>query len=341
MDLSNLKNNKTFRTIMGILVFFLVVFIIYKVYSGLKQKAKERPYLQKGSKDATQPLVLDKSKILPSKIGREFSFSFWLYVEDWGHNFSLPKHVFHIGDKKANVVCPGVWLYPKNNNLMVRMDTYNRLNNVSKTANGRECQNWESNYPHKNSTYNSRRYPNADLGNHNYCRNPDNQDEAWCFTEDPDIEKEGCGFKSHLVPPPMNPRTNPAMLNHQKECDLVNIPVQRWVHVAIVLINKTLDVYLNGKLSRSCTLEEVPKLAKGDIYINQDGGFQGKLSDLLYVNKAMSITEIYNLYLSGPNKFTIYDKLGDYEPKVKLNVNVNVDVGTGGDDVPVENANNN
>ena len=33
-------------------------------------------------------------------------------------------------------------------------------------------------------------------------------------------------------------------------------------------------MFLNGKLSRSCTLEEVPKIAKGDIYINQDGGFQ-------------------------------------------------------------------
>jgi hypothetical protein len=137
----------------------------------------------------------------------------------------------------------------------------------------------------------------------------------------------------------MNPRTNPAMLDQQKDCDLVNIPVQRWVHISIVLINKTLDVYLNGKLARSCTLDEVPKLSKGDIYINQDGGFQGKLSDLLYVNKALSVTEVYNLYLSGPKKFTLYDKVADMTPKVKLNVNVDVNVGNG-DEAPVEDANN-
>lgn len=339
MDLGNLKNNRTFRTIMGILVFVLVVFVIYSIYKHLSKKAKERPYLVKGAKDARLPIVLDKSKILQSTIGREFGFSFWIYVEDWGHNFSLPKHVFHIGDKDANTVCPGVWLYPKNNNLMVRMDTYNRFNNVSRTLSGKQCQNWASNYPHKNPTYNQRRYPNADLGNHNFCRNPNNEDEAWCFTEDPDVEKEGCGFKSHKVGAPMNPRTNPAMLDQQKDCDLVNIPVQRWVHIAIVLINKTLDVYLNGKLARSCTLDEVPKLSKGDIYINQDGGFQGKLSDLLYVNKALSVTEVYNLYLSGPDKFTIYDKVADMTPKVKLNVNVDVNVGNG-DDAPVEDANN-
>ena len=159
MDFNSLKDNKTFRTIMGVVVFFLVVFVIYKIYSGLKEKAKKRPYLVKGPKDATEPLTLDASKILPSDIGNEFSFSFWVYVKDWGHNFSLPKHVFHIGDATAQSVFPGVWLYPKNNNLMVRMDTYNRFNNVSKTKTGNECQNWTSNYPHKNESYNARRYP--------------------------------------------------------------------------------------------------------------------------------------------------------------------------------------
>ena len=71
---------------------------------------------------------------------------------------------------------------------MVRMDTYNRFNNVSKTKTGNECQNWTSNYPHKNESYNARRYPNADLGNHNFCRNPDGRAKAWCFTQDPDMK---------------------------------------------------------------------------------------------------------------------------------------------------------
>ena len=132
----------------------------------------------------------------------------------------------------------------------------------------------------------------------------------------------------------MNPLTNPNILDEQRECDLVNIPVQRWVHIVIVLVNKTIDVYLNGKLSRSCTLRDIPKFNDGDIYINQDGGYKGHLSDLLYVNKAMGSTEIYNTYLAGNKKFTIYDKLADMTPKVNLNLNVSVSAGTG--NVPVE-----
>ena len=182
-------------------------------------------------------------------------------------------------------------------------------------------------------------YPNSDIGNHNFCRNPDGRKEAWCYTQDPDVETEACNLKDHRIPASMNPSKNANMFDHQKECDLVNIPVQRWVHIVVTLNNKTMDVYLNGKLSRSCTLDEVPKIGKGDVFINQDGGYNGELSDLLYVNKCISVSEIYNLYLSGPKKFTLYDKLGDYEPKVNLNVNVSVST-SAGTDVPVEQANN-
>ena len=85
------------------------------------------------------------------------------------------------------------------------------------------------------------------------------------------------------------------------------------------------------------SINEIPKFNGGDIHINQDGGYRGELSDLLYINKAIGPTEIYNLYLAGNNRFTIYDKLGDMTPKVNLKMNVQVGVDTGAG-VPVENS---
>ncbi|XP_077864886.1 plasminogen-like [Saccoglossus kowalevskii] len=55
---------------------------------------------------------------------------------------------------------------------------------ISVTATGKTCQKWTSQYPHSH-TRTPENYPGTGLGNHNYCRNPDNEDRAWCYTTDP------------------------------------------------------------------------------------------------------------------------------------------------------------
>ncbi|KAL5261436.1 hypothetical protein ACHWQZ_G007216 [Mnemiopsis leidyi] len=50
----------------------------------------------------------------------------------------------------------------------------------SRTVNGRVCQKWTLQRPNAHSrTYQT--YPNAGLGDHNYCRNPDNEQGPWCY----------------------------------------------------------------------------------------------------------------------------------------------------------------
>ena len=98
----------------------------------------------------------------------------------------------------------------------------------------------------------------------------------------------------------MNPTNNMNAVKKERPCDLVNIPVQRWMHVAVVMINKTIDIYLNGKLTRSCVLPGVAKLNKGNIYTTAVGGYQGYISRLQYFNHALSPDYVYGLYRKGP-----------------------------------------
>ena len=43
-------------------------------------------------------------------------------------------------------------------------------------------------------------------------------------------------------------------------CDVANIPIQKWVNLMVSVFNKTMDVYVDGKLVRTCLLPGLPRL---------------------------------------------------------------------------------
>lgn len=89
-------------------------------------------------------------------------------------------------------------------------------------------------------------------------------------------------------------------------CDLPDIQLQRWVCIGIVLNGRTVDVYLDGKLARSCVLPAVytvdPKGMK--LKLLDFNGFSGYLSDVAVYNYALSPDQTYRIYMSGPSSLT-------------------------------------
>lgn len=59
----------------------------------------------------------------------------------------------------------------------------------NRTVSGRQCQDWDKQYPHKHSTIPDTK---KGLGSHNYCRNPNNKEKIWCYTTDRGKEWEYC-----------------------------------------------------------------------------------------------------------------------------------------------------
>jgi hypothetical protein len=99
-----------------------------------------------------------------------------------------------------------------------------------------------------------------------------------------------------------------------------NVPMQKWFHVAYILKNYTLSCYVNGVIANSVSLgKHVPKQNYDDVYVCQNGGFNGSLSNLRYYDSALSAFDINAIVGYGPNltpsnfqnkSNSIYDYLG-------------------------------
>lgn len=66
---------------------------------------------------------------------------------------------------------------------------------IATTITGKFCQKWTEQVPHGH-TRTPENYPNAGLGDHNYCRNPDGEPGGWCYTTDPNSRWELCHIPS-------------------------------------------------------------------------------------------------------------------------------------------------
>lgn len=86
-----------------------------------------------------------------------------------------------------------------------------------------------------------------------------------------------------------------------EEILIPDIPLNKWVNVIIRCQNTTLDVYINGTITRSIRLLGVPKQNYGDVYVAMNGGFSGNISNLWYFNYALGTAEIQRIAARGPN----------------------------------------
>lgn len=90
-------------------------------------------------------------------------------------------------------------------------------------------------------------------------------------------------------------------------CKVANVPIQRWVHLAISVYGRSLDVYINGKLVKTCLLPGVANINNSsDIYLTPLGGFDGWTSRFQYYPNPLNPQEVYNIYAKGygGNMFT-------------------------------------
>ena len=98
-----------------------------------------------------------------------------------------------------------------------------------------------------------------------------------------------------------------------------NIPIQKWVSIIVSLYGRTLDMYLDGKLVRTCVIPGVPRVDNDmDINVTPNGGFSGWTSAFKYWAHASNPQEAYNIYKDGFGGSILGNALSKYRLRFSM-----------------------
>lgn len=210
-------------TKIGAIVLAIILFIVIII---LLKKYVWTPQISLSSYQAGNVSTTINASSIPSGVTYNFTYSIWLYIDDWSYNYGSEKIIFTKGDS------PKVSLGANENDLNVSM----RLD-----------------------------------GGHNRFM-----------------------------------------------CGLPNVPLQRWTNIIITLNGRSMDLYLNGKLTRTCLLKDVPKIdTSSNLLLTPNGGFSGYTTNFKYWSDTINPQQAWNIYKSGPGGNIFSNFLGNY--KIQLN----------------------
>ncbi len=259
-----------FFTFIFVLLGLIAIFYIYKY---LYSTDVEMTTLVSGQQDAS--IASGSLTMIPKPYeGGEYTVTTWVYVNSFNKNRNRKKHIFELQGQYFSTLLIGLGGF--NNTLMVRTHTQDpMMNNVAGGS------------PSGSPGGSPRGSPGSPVSPvpPNAATQPGNLSAA--------------ALTTLFTPMAMDD----SLLTTQPICDLPEIDMQRWTMVTVVLTGRTIDVYLDGKLSRSCATPTFYKVDPTGVtgMITDRGGFDGYIGNTKVSNQALNPDEIYRAYLAGPN----------------------------------------
>jgi len=116
---------------------------------------------------------------------------------------------------------------------------------------------------------------------------------------------------------PGNVDTNTETSIHK--CPVQNIPIQRWVNLLISIYGRTLDVYMDGKLVKTCVMSGVAKINNSAaVFITPNGGFSGWTSNFQYFQNPTDPQTAWNIYKVGYGGSMFSNLFSKYQIKFSM-----------------------
>jgi hypothetical protein len=103
------------------------------------------------------------------------------------------------------------------------------------------------------------------------------------------------------------------------KCPIANVPIQRWCNILVSAYGRTLDLYLDGKLVRTCVLPGVAKIdSTAPVFVTPMGGFSGWTSRFQYWPESSNPQKAWNVYKAGYGGSLLGNLFGRYTIKIAL-----------------------
>ena len=272
--------------ILLVLIGFLVLLALGILFLTYLTSPPANPYLIHGMIDGTNPMTITQNPSLTNSVfiqksnnqstGIEFTWSFWIYVSDLDLTTKY-QHVFNKGD--TNFTNNG--LASVNNGPGVYLNT---TNTNAYTATGSAGGYYDAKANPKWTSQPGTPGPTSASTSTGSCANNS------VLNDNPNLLCQMYIVMDTVVAGDQN---NSISIN--------NIPIRKWVHVAIRMENSIVDVYINGTIENRLLLDNVPKQNFYDVNICQNGGFSGNLSNFRYFNYALNVFDINSIVSWGPN----------------------------------------
>ena len=246
--------------------------------------------------------LIKQSEIPLPKNPNAFNYSFYLYINDFYHNHGKWRHVFHKGTEiiESNThnwedilrnypdQGIGVWLSPFNNNMRIALTT--RTTNLKK------------NYKvHKHPF--EQKYKESDYDKEKNC--PKNV-EIYISdkTNNPHADMNRYGIKKIRA-------LNNDEIVYEKNLEFIdihNMPIKKLTHFSINLIDTNLEIYMNGKITNSFSLQGYPLVNEGHFYSKYPTTFDGSIVDLKFSPNSINIKDVTEIISNTDNVSEAFKK---------------------------------
>jgi hypothetical protein len=293
----------TTETIIMVVLVILLIYIIVRIvwrkeYTGSIMKADQPQFIS--------------SSDLESSSSPECTYSIWIYIDDLSYMPGKKKVIFHHG---ADGATDGFTLYldEYGNNIVAQSQMINNvIDGIYTEKSNQYIDGTDNNFSYLNNftfkesvgTTGIKAFCNLKCNSINTCN---------AYSYSGVAGSTGvCSFYASNSNPTFQSNTddNLFVFSELKQntsfttCKVSKIPTQKWVNVVVSISSVSVDMYIDGKLTKTCLTNGTP-VSMGDqgVYISPGGiGFSGWNAKFAYWAKYMEPQEIWKIYKNGFEK---------------------------------------